>query len=435
MRTRSLRARPHIAGMARRPFQGSLHISFASPHVRGVAPVLPLYIHQLRFSASLVDRGEGAQFSRHLVDKRRIHIRAGRGGNGACVYEKHKKHKMLGPGWPAGGSGGRGGDVYVRATGSHFSLAHIQGVVQADNGQPGRKRRVNGASGSDITVLVPRGVVIRELLPVGENTTGEREEAHTFQVGEVIADLDEVGASAMLARGGHGGRGNTMAIPHEAVPGMFGEERRVELELKTIADVGLVGMPNAGKSTLLGAVSRACPRIAPYPFTTVAPYVGVADFVDGSSLTIADVPGLVEGAHRGEGLGHEFLRHLERTKILLYVVDVARSQDPFADLLCLQREVYAFSREMAAKPCGVVANKCDLAPALTLPRVDELFHAVRGCDAAVDANSPLFVRATSVRFGEGVAGLLQELRLLLQGQHEGWLARMYTGVRGEELNN
>ena len=161
-----------------------------------------------------------------------------------------------------------------------------------------------------------------------------------------------------------------MARPHEATLGLPGEIRKIELELKMVADVGLVGMPNAGKSTLLGSVSRACPKIAPYPFTTVAPYVGKVHFLDGSSMTIADVPGLVEGAHAGEGLGHEFLRHLERTKVLLYVVDCARSFDPFSDFLSLQREVEAFSRSMSFKPCAVIATKCDVDPEQTLPKVD-----------------------------------------------------------------
>ncbi|CAE8637503.1 unnamed protein product [Polarella glacialis] len=188
-------------------------------------------------------------------------------------------------------------------------------------------------------------------------------------------------------------------------------------------------MPNAGKSTLLGAVSRACPKIAPYPFTTVAPYVGRVEFVDGSAITVADVPGLVEGAHRGEGLGHEFLRHLERTQVLLYVVDCARSSDPFEDLLCLQREVSLFSREMAEKPCGIVANKCDLAPQETLAKVDELFNLVRYSESAFGANMPLFVRATSARYGDGIKGLLQEVRLLLQGRHERWLERLPPELR------
>ncbi|CAE7214873.1 obg [Symbiodinium natans] len=246
------------------------------------------------------------------------------------------------------------------------------------------------------------------------------EQAPKFVRGELLADLDKPGDSVVVALGGRGGLGNNMARPHEATLGEPGEVRKVELELKMVADIGLVGMPNAGKSTLLGSVSRACPKIAPYPFTTVAPYVGKVHFLDGSSITIADVPGLVEGAHTGAGLGHEFLRHLERTKVLLYVVDCARSSDPFSDFLSLQREVEVFSPSMACKPCAVVATKCDLDPQQTLPKVDNLYRLVKDADA-YGRGSPLFVRAISARFGEGVKGLLQELRGIL-GEHERWLA-------------
>uniref|UniRef100_A0A7S1PPX6 OBG-type G domain-containing protein n=1 Tax=Alexandrium catenella TaxID=2925 RepID=A0A7S1PPX6_ALECA len=216
------------------------------------------------------------------------------------------------------------------------------------------------------------------------------------------------------------------------MPGLAGDDRFVELELKTIADVGLVGMPNAGKSTLLSSVSRASPRIAPYPFTTVAPYVGHVEFVDGTGFTIADVPGLVENAHQGEGLGHEFLRHLERTQVLLYVIDCARSSDPLGDLLSLQREVALFSPSMAEKPCGVVANKCDMEPHSTLPRADRLFGALRHCDDSFGGNLPLFVRALSARFGVGVKGLLQEVHSLLHGKHQGWLARPARQRSGDD---
>ncbi|CAL1158823.1 unnamed protein product, partial [Cladocopium goreaui] len=290
----------------------------------------------------------------------------------------------IGPGYPCGGNGGRGGDVLVAATPSFHSLAHVNGHVQAEDGLAGKKQNLNGDSGRSTVIQVPRGVVVRELR-IGSTSPGQKEE---------LADLDKVGESVLVAKGGRGGMGNTMARPHESSDGLAGEERRIELELKTVADVGLVGMPNAGKSTLLGAVSRACPKIAPYPFTTVAPYVGKVDFVDGSTLTMADAPGLVEGAHRGEGLGHEFLRHLERTKVLIYVVDCARSTDPFLDFLSLQREVQ-----------------------------DKLYRSVRSAEPSLGSSAPLFVRAVSARFGEGIPGLLQELRLILRGDHQKWIER------------
>lgn len=310
----------------------------------------------------------------------------------------------------------------MKATSSQRSLAHLKGDIRAMNGEMGRKKLVNGNSGQDSIILVPRGVTVHELLPVMAEDAGT--ENQEFFRGQFLADLDGCGDEVIVAEGGHGGRGNTMAKPHEAVPGFPGQDKWVDLELKSIADVGLVGMPNAGKSTLLSAVSRASPRIAPYPFTTVAPYIGQADFRDYKGFTIADVPGLVEGAHLGRGLGHEFLRHLERTRVLLYVIDVARSEDPFEDLLCLQREVELYSYDMAQKPCGVVANKCDVDPHVTLPRVDRLFHAIMHSEGAAFANLPLFVRATSTRFGDGVKGLLQEVYRLLHGKHAGWQARL-----------
>lgn len=313
-------------------------------------------------------------------------------------------------------------------------MAHVSGDVRGDDAQAGRKKRINGASGAIATILVPRGVVVRELVPEAATGAGATTELRQvgrsstapprqFRAGEVIAELNAAGDTAIVAKGGRGGNGNNMARAHEATSGSPGEERWIELELKLVANVGLIGAPNAGKSSLLGALSRACPKIAPYPFTTVAPYIGRAEFTDGSYVTVADVPGLVENAHLGEGLGHDFLRHLERTQVLLYVIDVARSHDPFGEFLALQREVALYSREMAAKPCGLVANKCDIAPDVTLQRADELFRAVVACRVGAESNMPIFVRATSARYGEGIPGLLQEVRKILQGEHEGCLAR------------
>ncbi|CAJ1403535.1 unnamed protein product [Effrenium voratum] len=376
-----------------------------------------------RSFGSLVDKGEGLQYSRHLVDRREVRVIAGHGGSGGLAYKKHTKHKMIGPGWPCGGSGGRGGDVVVKATPDLWSLAHVNGHVQAPNGMTGRRGNLNGESGRQCVISVPRGVFVRELLVDPEDSRQKRR-------GALLADLDQPGQSVTVALGGKGGMGNNMARVHEAFLGLPGQDRRIELELKTVADVGLIGMPNAGKSTLLGAVSRACPKIAPYPFTTVAPYVGKVDFADGSSLTMADVPGLVEGAHQGHGLGHEFLRHLERTKVLLYVIDCARSVDPFDDLLKLQLEVQAYSLDMAWKPCGVICTKCDVDPVKTLPRVDALYHRVKTAERGLGP-APLFVRAVSARFGEGVKGLLQEVLLILHGRHQKWLAQQ-TARQEEE---
>lgn len=389
-----------------------------------------------RFS-KLVDEGEGRTYSKHLVDQRRIRAVGGHGGAGGCLFKRHAPHKLVGPGTPVGGHGGKGGDVIVKATGSHVSLAHVSGAVLADDGEPGRKRRINGTSGADAIVLVPRGVVVHELLvrsadeddaksvetnePDGLRLRGNKR----FARGRLLADLDKVGDTLLVAAGGQGGRGNNMGTPYSSTEGRPGECRYIELELKMIADVGLIGLPNAGKSTLLGAVTRATPKIAPYPFTTVAPYVGQVYFQDATSMTIADVPGLVEDAHLGAGLGHDFLRHLERTRMLLYIIDAARSSDPLSHFLALRREVALFSDAMAAKPFGIVANKCDVATPNTLPRVDELHRALLGKDApqALDGNPPLFIRAASARFGDGVSGLLQEVRSVMHGTHAGLIQR------------
>lgn len=375
------------------------------------------------------------------------------------LFTKHVKHKMVGPGYPCGGSGGRGGDVIVRCSGVLHSLATISGQANGSKGYKGKRQNLNGDQGEPSVILVPRGVIIRDLKPIydytgeavrsfepekskppkklkgdGNDSEDEEEEEEppvrrpsSWEFGEVLKEMDAPGTSFVVAQGGRGGIGNTMTKPHTAMPGLPGQDRWVQLELKLVAEVGLVGKPNAGKSTLLGSLSRACPKIAPYPFTTVAPYVGRAEFVDGTSITIADVPGLVEGAHKGAGLGHEFLRHLERTKVLLYVVDVARGTNPFAEYLSLRAEVEAFSWEMAMKPCGIIANKCDLAPDVSLRRTDELFHTVKEAstpDGMLGSGAaPLFVRAMSARFGQGTPGLLQELRQILRGVHPEMVTR------------
>ncbi|CAK9013886.1 GTPase Obg (GTP-binding protein Obg) [Durusdinium trenchii] len=352
---------------------------------------------------------------RHLVDRREIRVLGGHGGPGSCAYKRHAKRlgrfTAQDAPWPpekrdaCEGVGhfkdleftGRGGDVIVEAPSSFFSLAHLDGHVEAGDGMAGKKGNLNGESGPlgfseparDVLKKIHRHrpVLFGFILSLIET--------------EELADLNQLGDSIVVAKGGRGGMGNNMARPHESSEGQPGDDRRIELELKTVADVGLVGMPNAGKSTLLGSVSRAAPKIAPYPFTTVAPYVGKVDFVDGSSLSVADVPGLVEGAHRGEGLGHEFLRHLERTKVLMYVVDCARSPDPFGDYLSLQREVEAFSIMMAWKPSALVATKCDVKPEETLRKV------VPWCDVKTTGDRDALyrsVRAAEESLGTGKKG-------------------------------
>eukprot|EP00397_Hematodinium_sp_SG-2012_P038280 GEMP01041618.1.p1 GENE.GEMP01041618.1~~GEMP01041618.1.p1 ORF type:complete len:364 (+),score=64.22 GEMP01041618.1:59-1150(+) len=335
---------------------------------------------------------------RHLVDRRKIICYGGKGGDGCIGYRKHALHKFIGPGYPAGGKGGFGGSIYVQAVsdGSVWSLRHLPGQLMADEGGFGRKKHVPGESGPKKILKVPPGVVITKFsLP----------DWKVMQKWD-LESVDE--PMVCVCEGGRGGAGNTMKDPHIAELGVSGEHVAVVLELKTIADVGLVGFPNAGKSTFLGAVSRAAPKIAPYPFTTLAPYVGRVVFKDGWHLTVADVPGLVEDAHLNCGLGHAFLKHLERTKALLYVLD-GNSPTILHDLEVLQYEVGMYNDDMGKRTCAVVVNKCDKGE-VPLRHSDELYRAIRAnSDAEVQ-----FVHAISAREGIGIGGALRKLRALVE---------------------
>ena len=261
-----------------------------------------------------------------FVDKATITVKAGDGGNGCCSFHREK---FVPRGGPDGGDGGAGGNVILEATNSEQSLQALvyNRHYQAQNGPGGKGSNLHGRKAPDITLKVPVGTVVTDR-----------------STGEVIADMDEAGRQIVVARGGRGGRGNprfatqTNRAPREWEPGEPGEEREIGLELKTIADVGLVGYPNAGKSTLLRAVSAARPKVAPYPFTTLHPVVGVIEYPDYSRITMADIPGLIEGAHDNVGLGHAFLKHIERTTVLAYVLDMGGvdGRTPWDDLAHLR---------------------------------------------------------------------------------------------------
>ena len=343
-----------------------------------------------------------------LVDKIRVEVRAGRGGDGIVAYTAHKLKRLVGPGTPCGGNGGRGGDVSVVAKSTVRSLGSIPPVLSAGNGQNGKRDRINGSAGEDILIKVPVGVTVFS------------EDGET-----IISDLDEPESSVVVAVGGAGGRGNNRARPHESTTGEPGTSRRIILELKTIADIGLVGFPNAGKSSLLGFMSRASPKVASYPFTTLSPFVGTVEIPfhgEPKKITIADIPGLVEHAHLNRGMGHEFLRHVERTKALLFVLDsTGRHWNPREpgekkslkeSLEVLRKEVEMYDESLAVKPWGVVVNKLD--PEVLEPCLGDRLEAANKLDLEMKKSHASYrgLVAISAKYGigrKGLIGLLERL--------------------------
>ena len=264
-----------------------------------------------------------------------------------------RREKFVPRGGPDGGDGGDGGDVVVVADAQLATLLDLryQRLYRAGRGVHGRGKDQHGRRGEDKIIAVPVGTIIRD--------------AHT---GEVLTDLSAPGARVVVAQGGKGGRGNARFVsstnrsPRKVQPGLPGEERELDVELRLLADVGIIGLPNAGKSTLIAAISAARPKIADYPFTTLVPNLGVVSYGEGKSFVVADIPGLIEGAHRGEGLGHKFLKHVSRTSLLIHLLDAARvgEEDALADWRAINRELELFDPALAAKPQIVVANKIDL---------------------------------------------------------------------------
>ncbi|MFQ6059083.1 MAG: GTPase ObgE [Anaerolineae bacterium] len=329
-----------------------------------------------------------------FFDEARIYVKAGDGGDG-CVSFRREKYVPLGG--PNGGNGGKGGDVYLVAD------PHVNTLIKfkyrqhfkAQRGAHGRGKGRHGKAGRDLHIEVPVGTTVREA-----------------ESGDLLADLTQAGQQVLVARGGRGGRGNaafatsTNQAPRFAEKGEPGEERWLYLELRLIADVGIVGLPNAGKSTLLAAVSAARPKIAAYPFTTLVPNLGVVA-VDDRSFVMADIPGLIEGAHLGAGLGHKFLRHIERTRLLILLLDGA-SPDPLHDLEDINQEMALFSSHLAEKPQIVVLNKMDLPQARSIwPQVEK---EIRRRDTPVASISALT--------GEGVRSLLHRVADLLESLPE-----------------
>ena len=297
-----------------------------------------------------------------FVDIAKIKIKAGDGGNGAVAF---RREKYVAAGGPDGGDGGRGGNVVFKVNDNLSTLADFRykRKYRAPNGEPGQSGHRNGKKGADLVIEVPRGTIIREV-----------------NSGKVMADMSD-DDEFIAAKGGRGGWGNshfstpTRQTPRFSKPGIPGEEWEVSLELKLLADVGLLGFPNVGKSTLISVVSQAKPIIADYHFTTLTPVLGVVSMGEGNSFVMADIPGLIEGASDGVGLGHEFLRHVERCRLLVHVIDAGGSEgrDPIEDFNTINAELVKFNPDMADLPQIVVGNKIDLATDEKLERLEKYF--------------------------------------------------------------
>jgi GTP-binding protein len=285
-----------------------------------------------------------------FADRAKIFIRSGKGGDGHVSF---RRELYVPCGGPDGGDGGRGGDIIFEVDDGLNTLTDFRQVhkYSAKDGEPGGKRRCHGKDGDDLVIKVPEGTVIKD-----------------FESGKVIADMSGENRREVILKGGKGGQGNmhyatpTMQAPKYAQPGQAAQELWVQLELKVIADVGLVGFPNVGKSTLLSRVSNAKPKIANYHFTTLNPHLGVVDLDGGKGFVMADIPGLIEGASQGVGLGHDFLRHIERTRVLVHVVDAASTEgrNPIADIHAINKELEAYNPELLKRPQIIAANKTDV---------------------------------------------------------------------------
>lgn len=331
----------------------------------------------------------------HFVDEVRLHIKAGDGGRG-CVAFLREKYRPRGG--PAGGNGGNGGSVILRVNSQLSTLVDLaaQKHLRAEGGEHGRGKDQHGKNGPALIVRVPQGTLVKD-----------------GDTGELLADLNTPEAEVVAAKGGKGGKGNaffatsTNRAPRFAQPGIPGEERTLLLELRLLADVGLVGFPNAGKSTLISAVSAARPRVADYPFTTLTPNLGVVRYSEEQSFVMADVPGLIEGAHEGHGLGIRFLRHLSRTSVLVHLLDISDvGRDPLHDYDVINHELSCFDDELGKRQQILVLTKLDLPT--TRERLPEIQHAFtqRGIEAL----------AISAATREGLKPLLDRLMQVLTVQ-------------------
>jgi GTP-binding protein len=319
-----------------------------------------------------------------FIDEAEIHVKAGDGGPGAVAF---RREKYAPRGGPSGGDGGNGADIVLETDGRLTTLLdfRFKREYRARNGEPGRGRDQNGHAAKELLLKVPPGTLVKD--PI---------------TGEVVADLRDDGIRYVLAKGGRGGLGNmnfatpTLQAPRFAQPGTEGEEKRVRLELRLLADVGMVGFPNAGKSTLVARLSRARPKIADYPFTTLTPHLGVVQYKDGRSFVLSDLPGLIEGAHEGAGLGHRFLKHMQRCRAIVHLVDASQDRDLVADFEAIRRELVLFDEALGRKQQIVAANKIDV------PEARERAEAFR----KKLARKKIRVHLISAATGEGTKELL-----------------------------
>lgn len=330
-----------------------------------------------------------------FIDQVSIYIRSGHGGKGLASF---RREKYVPRGGPDGGDGGRGGDVVFETDPQLNTLLDLRYNRQyvAENGWPGMRQKKFGRDGEDAIIRVPVGTIVRNAV-----------------TGEELADLDKPNIRFIVARGGKGGLGNphfansVRQAPTYAQPGLPGEEFELEIELKLLADVGLAGLPNAGKSTLIASISNARPKIADYPFTTLVPNLGVVKLEDMRSFVVADVPGLIKGASQGTGLGFQFLRHIERTKILLHLVDVSEMAegDPVENFLMINQELYTFNESLRHKPMAVAATKVDVAgDGERLKRLEE-YCRTEGIDFfAISAAAHMGLRELIIYLSEKAIG-------------------------------
>ena len=376
-----------------------------------------------------------------LIDTAKIKIKAGNGGKGHVSF---RREKYIPRGGPDGGDGGAGGDVYLVADHNLATLMDFrtQPFYNAQNGEEGSKRQSTGADGSDLTIKVPTGTLVYEIRTKGGAKNGQEKVASDAASSEeeiLVGDMVEHGQSLLICKGGHGGKGNyafkssTNQAPRQFTPGGTGEEKELRLEVKLIADVGLIGMPNAGKSTLINQLTSANAKVANYPFTTLSPNLGVCPLNSGETIIIADIPGLIEGASEGKGLGDDFLRHVERTRLLVHIIDpFGEGNDPeklvetsWQAYATIRKELSDYNEELAQKKEVVIINKLDIT------EVAEKFGEIK----AFFKEKGIEVLGISAVTGEGVEELKVALMRVLPSVPERKVFEPAPVVRTYNIGN